>query len=232
MTAAFRITGKQPELWNAVTGETVPAKSFSQKDGRTFVDLEFDPYGSVFVVFKNEIGKDQQGIAKSNYLHLEPQSTLHGAWQVAFDPKWGGPAHVTFNELGSWTDRNEEGIRFYSGKAVYTKTFDMKSDIVNSDQVFLDLGEVKDIGIAKVLLNGKELGILWAPPLRVSVKGIMKDKDNILEIEVINTWRNRLIGDRGKPQDKRLTKTNITIQDWWQLVPSGLLGPVRILINE
>jgi hypothetical protein len=232
VTVAFRVTGKQPELWNPVTGETSPAQSFSQKDGRTFIDLQFDPYGSVFVVFKQNITTKQQGTATSNYLNLEPQTTLHGAWQVAFDTKWGAPANAAFTELTSWTDRNEEGIKFYSGKAVYSKSFDVKNAIVNSEQVFLDLGEVKDIGIAKVTLNGKELGILWAPPLRVAVKGILKEKDNKLEIEVVNTWRNRLIGDRGKPQDKRLTQTNITIQDWWQLTPSGLLGPVRILTGK
>ncbi|TLV02759.1 glycosyl hydrolase [Dyadobacter luticola] len=230
--AAFRIMGKQPELWNPVTGETRPAKSFTQENGRTFIDLELDPYGSVFVVFKDDIPKDQKGTLPTNYPQLQPETTLHGTWQVVFDPKWGGPENATFNELASWTDRNEEGIKFYSGKAVYTKTFDVNSSIASSESVFVDLGEVRDIGIAKVILNGKDLGILWAPPLRVNVKGILKEKDNKLEVEVVNTWRNRLIGDRGKPQEKRFTKTNITIQDWWQLVPSGLLGPVRILTGK
>jgi len=80
-----------------------------------------------------------------------------------------------------------------------------------------------------VKLNGKDLGILWCPPYQVSVAGLLKAKGNILEIEVVNTWRNRLIGDRDKPQSERFTKTNITIKPDWKLEPSGLLGPVQLL---
>lgn len=229
ITAAFRITGKQPELWNAVTGETQPAKAFYQKEGKTYIPLEFDPYGSVFVVFKNDISKTAAGSEKTNYLYPETASTLHGSWEVTFEPNWGAPAKATFNELVSWTDRNEDGIKYYSGKAVYSKQFDAAADLVSAANAWLDLGEVKDVGIARVILNGKDLGILWAPPLRVSVTGVLKEKDNDLKIEVVNTWRNRLVGDRGKPQDKRFTKTNIKIQEKWQLLPSGLLGPVRLL---
>lgn len=229
MTAAFRISGKQPELWNAVTGETKPATSFYQKDGKTFVPLEFDPYGSVFVVFRNDISKDQNGVQKSNYVKIEPVTTLHGAWDVTFDPKWGAPANVIFNELTSWSDRTEEGIKFYSGKAVYNKKFDAGKDLVTGNNAYLDLGEVKDIGIARVVLNGQDLGILWAPPLRVSISGLLKEKDNDLIVEVVNTWRNRLIGDRTKPFEKQLTKTNVKVLDTWQLTPSGLLGPVRLM---
>lgn len=229
MTAAFRITGRQPELWNPVTGETRPATSFLQKDGRTYIPLEFDPYGSVFVVFKDEIPKDKNGDTKSNFVHLEQATTLHGSWEVAFDPAWGGPASTEFNELVSWPDRNEEGIKYYSGKAMYSKKFNADKELTESKTVFLDLGEVKDIGIARVILNGKDLGILWAPPLRVPVNGLLRDKDNVLQVEVVNTWRNRLIGDRTKPAEKRFTKTNIKALETWQLTPSGLLGPVRLL---
>jgi hypothetical protein len=229
MTAAFRVTGKQPELWNPVTGETRPATTFFQQNGITYVPLQFDPYGSLFVVFKNAIAKDQNGNNTPNYPELHHQTTLHGSWDVSFDPQWGGPAHTVFNELTSWSDRTEEGIKFYSGKAVYSKKFDAGKALGAGRAVYLDLGDVKDIGIAKVILNGKDLGILWAPPHRVDVSGVLQEKDNELKVEVVNTWRNRLIGDRTKPAEKRVTKTNIKVLDTWQLTPSGLLGPVRLL---
>lgn len=229
ITAGFRITGMQPEIWNAVTGETKVAEAFYQKDGQTYLTLEFDPFGSVFIIFKEQIGSDKKGEKLSNYLNLESHTTLHGSWDVSFDPKWGGPAKTVFNELVSWTDRNEEGIKYYSGTAVYHKRFDLDTSLVKGINTYLDLGEVKDIGIARVTLNGKDLGILWAPPLRVSITGIVKQKGNELRIEVVNTWRNRLIGDRLKPAEKRVTKTNVKVLDTWQLTPSGLLGPVRLL---
>ena len=127
----------------------------------------------------------------------------------------------------SWTNSPEEGIKYYSGVATYKTSFNVNGSM--SEAKLLDLGIVKDVGIAKVKLNGKDLGILWCPPYRVSVAGILKEKRNILEIEVVNTWRNRLIGDRGKPQNERFTQTNITIKPDWKLESSGLLGPVQLL---
>ena len=83
--------------------------------------------------------------------------------------------------------------------------------------------------MARVRLNGQDLGIVWAPPFRVEVSKALKKKGNKLEIEVVNSWRNRLVGDRDKPQDQRFTKTNITIRKEWPLLPAGLLGPVQLL---
>ena len=227
LTAAFRITGKQPELWDAVTGEIRPARSFYQENGRTFVDLSFNPNGSTFVIFRKAILSNKSEKVESNFSVYKPVQEINNAWKVNFDPKWGGPKSVTFNKLVSWTDRPEEGIKFYSGKAVYKTTFDLNTPLKEAG--ILDLGEVKDVGIAKVKVNGKDLGILWCPPYQVSVKGLLKEKGNVLEIEVVNTWRNRLIGDRDKSQNERFTKTNITIKPDWQLLPSGLLGPVKLL---
>jgi hypothetical protein len=83
---------------------------------------------------------------------------LEGSWNTTFDPKWGGPARAEFPELISWTERPEEGIKYYSGTARYTKTFDLDSN-AKSGRLFLDLGEVKDV--AEVRLNGKKLGVLY-----------------------------------------------------------------------
>lgn len=229
ITVSFRITGKQPEIWNAMTGETRPAKSFYQKEGKTFIPLEFDPYGSSFVVFKNSIAGSEKGSLSSNYPDIKPAATLSGNWDVLFDPGLGSQVKVAFPELVSWTERPEEKIKYYSGKAVYLKSFDTEGNLTEAKEVYIDLGEVKDVGIARVKLNGKDLGIVWAPPFRVSVTGLLKEKDNRLEVEVVNTWRNRLVGDRGKPQDQRVTKTNVKILDTRQLLPSGLLGPVRLM---
>ncbi len=72
----------------------------------------------------------------------------------------------------------------------------------------------------------------WTLPFRVKVTGLTKPKDNMLEIEVTNSWRNRVVGDRGKPQKQRFTQTNITIQPQWELLDAGLLGPVQVMQSK
>ncbi len=232
LTATFRVGGRQPELWNPVTGETKPATDFRQQNGQTSLPLHLDPYGSVFVVFRKAIPATQQGMTDSkNTLTYQPVATLEGPWQVQFDPKWtaGSPASVHFDKLVDWTTRPEEGIHFYSGTATYKKTFD--APVNASGALFLDLGDIQDVAMARVRLNGQNLGIVWTPPFRVPL-GKLRPTGNQLEIDVVNSWRNRLIGDRAKPKAQRITQTNITVRPDWKLQPSGLLGPVVLLRGE
>ena len=224
----FRVSGKQPELWDAVTGERSAAKAFKQADGQTTLPLELPPYGSMFVVFQKPVTGD--GKADRNAPVLMPVQTLDGSWTVQFDPKWGGPDQpVTFETLQDWTQLSEEGIKFYSGTATYRKTFDLGAAKSPQRELYLDLGVVKNV--AEVRLNGKKLGVVWCPPWRIDISKAVKAKDNKLEIDVVNLWPNRLIGDGKLPPEKRFTKTNI--QSFYKgehtLLPSGLLGPAIIL---
>jgi hypothetical protein len=225
----FRVSKKQPELWNPVTGQITTAKAFKQSGGRTVVPMVFDPYGSCLVVFRNAIDATKQGTKGSNAPVLHIVKKIQGPWQVRFDPAWGGPASVEFTVLTDWTLHPTEGIRYYSGKATYVNTFVLKPD--SCKRFWLQLNEVKDVGIAAVLLNGKDIGITWTKPFRLEITDALKAGRNRLEITVVNSWQNRLIGDRGKAQDKRYTQTNIKIRDDWTLRHSGLLGPVEIKSN-
>ncbi len=56
-----------------------------------------------------------------------------------------------------------------------------------------------------------------------------KPADNLLEIDVVNLWPNRLIGDAALPPEKRFTRTNIPLKKSARLLSSGLLGPVTIV---
>jgi hypothetical protein len=226
---AFRTSGRRPELWDPVTGRTRAAEAFVQKEGRTFLPLEFDPYGSLFVVFRRPIALHENGAGRSNSTTNEPIATVDGPWDVRFDPKWGAPEQVRFDRLTSWTTRPEEGVRFYSGKAHYRTQFDFSAPPARTGRLVLDLGDIRDVGVARVTLNGKHLGIVWSPPFRVDVTEALKTRGNVLEVEVANSWRNRLVGDRDLPEAGRLTRTNITIRKEWTLLDAGLLGPVQIL---
>ena len=93
-------------------------------------------------------------------------------------------------------------------------------------------GQVKDVGIARVTLNATDLGVVWRPPFRVDVTKAVRRGENKLEVTVVNSWRNRLIGDRELPENKRLTRTNINVDKSWKREPSGLLGPVHLQTAE
>jgi hypothetical protein len=156
---------------------------------------------------------------------------LSGAWDVSFDPKWGGPKKVSFDSLVDWTARPEPGIKFYSGTAVYRKKFDLRSAPAKGTRLRLDLGELHEIG--SVRLNGRDLGIVWTKPTQVDITDAAKAGSNDLEITVVNLWPNRLIGDAGLPQESRLTQTNVhKFSSHSPLLPSGLIGPVRLLSVE
>jgi hypothetical protein len=223
---AFRVRKRQPELWDPVTGHTTRAKAFKQIEGRTIVPVQFDPYGSFLVVFRNTIGATQQGMERYNAPVLNTVKEIQGPWQVGFDPAWGGPASVEFKILTDWTQHPTAGIKYYSGKAVYKTSFEFKPE--RGKRYWLQLNEIKDVGIAAITLNSKAIGITWTKPFRVEITDALKPARNKLEITVINSWQNRLIGDRSRPQEERYTKTNIKVRDDWKLRKSGLLGPIEI----
>ena len=234
----FRISGRQPEIFDPVSGSIRPATAFRQIDGCTTLPLQFDRFGSYFVVFRKPIATDVAGNAEGNFPKLVHVQAFTGPWNVAFDPAWGGPTNAEFSELVSWTQRPEEGIKYYSGKVTYRKTFDLSdaADVgkVNnrkSKQLFLDLGNVKEV--AEVRLNGKKLGILWCSPWRVDITKAVKPTSNVLEVDVINLWANRVIGDLHQPKENRFTKTHNVFRfaenmKNTALIRSGLLGPVTL----
>jgi hypothetical protein len=198
---AFGVAGKQPELWNPVTGETRALPEFEVKDGRTILPLQFAAAESCFIVFRKPISSLDCFAGSKNFPALQTVGEISGSWQVAFDPKWGGPQQVTFDKLDDWTQRAEDSIKFYSGTAVYTKTFDLPDSklTTKNSKLFLDLGAVH--ALAEVRLNGKYLGVVWTAPWRLDISPTVKAKGNKLEIKVTNVWANRLIGDEQQPAD-------------------------------
>lgn len=241
----FRVTGKQPQLWNPVNGEIRNLPAFTDDGTCTSVDLSFEPNQSFFVVFD---GKPQPDLGVKNFSLSKEIQKLDKSWQVSFDPKWGGPANVEFKELQDWSQCPDEGIKYYSGTAVYCQSFNYSQSL--QKPVYLDLGQVKNI--AKVWLNGKDLGVIWTNPWEVEITDALKKGNNELRIEVTNLWVNRLIGDELKQDDgivdgqwpewlingkERPSKryTFATFRHYTKespLLESGLLGPVRIVVKE
>ena len=226
----FRVTGKQPELWDAVTGQIRPAVAFRQSRGQTTVPLEFGPHGSLFVVFRELIATAAAGAASRNFPVFTNAQEITGGWTVTFDPKWGGPESADFDRLISWTRRPEAGIRYYSGKATYRHTFDLPEAFREPGrQIALDLGVVKNL--AAVRLNGQSLGVVWTAPFRLDITSAVRPVGNRVEIDVVNLWPNRLIGDAALPPQQQLTRGNVKLAKDQPLLESGLLGPVTLSVT-
>ena len=158
------------------------------------------------------------------------QELVKGSWTVSFQKKRGAPeGDIPFDRLESWTNRSEDGIRYFSGTANYRKTIKVKADrFEKGRRVYLDLGDVKYL--AEVVVNDRPLGVLWKPPYRVDITDAAKPGDNTVDVRVTNVWKNRLIGDQKLPVKSRLTWTFYPFyKPDDSLVPSGLLGPVRLL---
>ncbi|BAU55722.1 glycosyl hydrolase [Mucilaginibacter gotjawali] len=244
--AVFRSVKGAPELWDPITGETRKLPQFKVKGSQTTIPLQFDAYQSYFIVFHSG-GAAKPSANKDNFPVLNKIETLNGSWQVSFDPKKGGPAKTTFNELADWTKSPVEGVKYYSGIAVYRKDFTLPGNVsITHGKIYLDLGDIKNL--ARVKLNGKDLGVIWTAPWHVDISSALKHGNNQLEIEVANLWVNRLIGDEKLPDDgikddkwpdwliKGLPRPSgrITFSSFHPynqnspLFKSGLMGPVTL----
>lgn len=197
----FKVSGMQPELWDPVTGTMRDLSEFEDQNGTTSLSIIFDSCQSFFVVFRNkaiQAGNNK----KKNFPSYKEAATINGSWHVQFDSAWGGPVKpVTFAALSDWINNTDAGIKYFSGTAVYSKSFTLSPSQINKQNaMYLDLGVVKHI--ASVKLNGKDLGVVWTAPWHLKIPaGLLKPGDNRLVIEVTNVWANRLIGDEQEPPD-------------------------------
>jgi hypothetical protein len=228
---SLRVSGRVPELWDAVTGTIAKAKTWQFQNGRTLLPVQLPPNGSVFIVLQQAA---KQTISKAGKNWIEPTvaQEITGEWTVTFDTAYGGPAQpVSFNNLTDWSKHSDSLIRYYSGTASYSKTFSFNNSLSNNKQVWLNVGKVANI--AQVTLNGINCGVAWTAPYRVDITKALKPGENKLKIEVANTWHNRMIGDQRIPEDKRITQTTATFRlQGRPLLEAGLLGPVNIEVIE
>jgi hypothetical protein len=221
-TISFRVTGKVPERWFPETGKTEKV-SYQIKDGRTTVPLKFESWEAYFIVFR-----DKSTVASYTKPVVTESSVanLSGVWKVNFQQERGAPQQATFNTLASLTENADPGIKYFSGTAAYDNTFDVPK-VTKTASYILDLGEVKNI--AEVVVNGKTVGTVWKKPFRIDITEALKAGRNTVQIRVTNLWVNRLIGDA---QPGVATKITFTTMPFYQadspLLPSGLLGPVRV----
>ncbi|MBE9583784.1 hypothetical protein IM792_04930 [Mucilaginibacter sp. JRF] len=222
-TLSFRNTGNI-ELWDPVTGKVTPLESKVNGD-RTSLQLDLPQAGSCFVVFDHN--------SKSgNIRNLKTASVIKftDGWNIAFPDGWGAPKAIQVNELKPWKDMDMSAeAKAFSGTAVYSTTFNVQAD-QKADHYSIDLGNVAMI--AKVTLNGKDMGTVWSAPYRLDVSDAIVNGKNSLQVEVTSTWFNRLVYDAALPEDQRKTWTISGPDKAAPLRNSGLLGPVTISVEK
>jgi hypothetical protein len=124
---------------------------------------------------------------------------LEGPWRLAFPPGWGAPPQVELPTLISWTEHSHPDVRHFSGTATYSMEFDLPEGVSPDQRLWLELGTVQVMG--QVILNGRDLGVLWKEPYTVEVTNAVRPGRNRIEVRVTNLWVNRLIGDAALPDD-------------------------------
>jgi hypothetical protein len=242
----FRTTLGVPELWDPITGEARELPEFSKGEKGITIPMQFEAYQSFFIVFVKNA--KPLHIQKKNFPSQQKVAMINGPWTVSFDTTWGGPDKIVFNQLEDWTSRTENGIKYYSGIATYSKIFDASRLKIKkkNKKISIDLGKVNVM--ARIKLNGNDLGVLWTAPWKVNITQFLKVGKNRLEIQVANLWPNRLIGDHFLPNDgiinhkwpewllkgEKRTSGRYTFSTYNpykkgdRLLNSGLLGPVTI----
>lgn len=223
---SLRASGKIPERWNPVTGETLTDIQWNIQNKRTNITLSLDANESVFIVLKTPTDRIENQMKATK---AQTPIVINTPWRVQFDEKSRGTKEpVIFNNLNDWSTHKNEQIRYYSGTALYQNNFKLTSD--QKTRYYLELEEV--CNLAEVKVNGKSCGIIWTKPYKVEITDAIKNGNNTLEISVANTWANRIMGDENFGAEKddsqkiwtnaryRLTEKN--------LVKSGLIGTVKI----
>ncbi len=256
--AVFRqAAGRRVSLWDPATGRrTSPREVGSAGTKGIRVTLDLDPHGSVFVVFTDVDLETEPSLVVSG------ERPVEGPWELHFPEGQGAPAEpLILNELADWTQHADFGVRHFSGTARYSTSLRVDDeDLGSRSHILLDLGEVREM--AEVRVNGQRAEILWKPPFRTEITPLVRPGENELEIRVTNLWVNRLIGDESHPDEMKWTEIPgaalpLEWPEWmkqgqarpdsdrvawttrgkiWSrddpLLPSGLLGPVRLLTAE
>ena len=211
----FRTKG-DAAIFDPVSGE--------RKAWNNGTKLTLQPSQSVFVEFGGKKGVRRFGVP-------ELLECTFAQWRLSFSEGWGAPASVTLGNLVSWTEIPgfSAEAKAYSGTVMYETEFDFGD--TKDGRLLLDLGRVETV--AKVYVNGREVRTLWCEPYQCDVTGLVRSGRNSLKIEVTNTWRNRVLFDQNQPEECRKTwilyRKNFNPPLDSPMIPSGLMGPVRLL---
>lgn len=215
-----------PELWTPTDGRRRALPEYERIGGSTVVPLRLDSYESTFVVFDRSTGALPAASAL-NYPAATTLCRLDGRWELTLRSMLGEERKCRLDTLLDLSTSDDDALRHFSGTMTYRTTVSLSRQ-PTARSVMLDLGNVREM--AKVKVNGQYAGGLWTPPYRLDITNLLRKGKNTIEIEVVNNWYNRLVGDAALPRDQRATRRiHKSIRATNALQPAGLMGPVTIL---
>jgi hypothetical protein len=234
--ATFRVSGLHPEWWDPMLGRRTAAPVEDRRSRGTAIALDLEPYGSRVLVFSRAAAGPPEKPRKT-----VPVVDLSTGWTVRFKGR-----QVAYPKLRSWTEDPE--TRFFSGQAVYERTFPVGETAASFVLEFGDGAVVAERvqnqpgmqacldspvrEAAVVYLNGRRAGSVWAPPYSLDVTPFVRTGENSIRIVVGNLAINRMAGspppDYGPLHARFGRRFDPQDMENLQALPSGLLGPVRL----
>ena len=228
ITATFRdARGRQPELWDAAQGTRRMLPQFSVgNDSAVTLPMKLAPQQSVFVVFERQLPSEP--IAGENFPSGRDWVNLPAKWTLKLESPFGETLTLNDATAGSLSENDDPFVRHFSGTMTYTAEVKLPA-APKGKHVMLDLGSVGDM--AEVRVNGILAGGVWTAPYTVDITNHIRKNVNKKEIQIVNNWNNRLIGDATLPEHERLTSLPVhTTSAASPLQPSGLLMQPRLII--
>jgi hypothetical protein len=213
-----------------LTGETGLA-DIKASNGQKLIYLQLEPGESLILrTFNRKVDGDKWASFQKNGQSIE----IKGPWHVTFTK--GGPnlpRNVQIKELTSWTEFDGAEAKRFAGTAKYTVRFNRPAG--QADDWLLHLGSVYES--ARVKINGQSIGTLCTFPFQRRIGRYLQDGENTLELEVTNLMANRIADmDRRGVGWRIFYEINfVNIQynpfdaSQWKPMPSGLVGPVRLV---
>lgn len=214
-----------------MTGNKGLAK-LQEKDGKTQIYLQLRPGESMILrTFNTAISSTEDW---KYYQATNKKLTIDNNWKLSFVESHPAVTETfDIDTLGSWTNIDNEVLSKNMGTGRYSTTFNFKKEA--GKEYRLSLGDVRES--AKVTVNRKDAGTLFAVPFETNVGSLLVDGETIIEIDVTNLPANRIRDyDKCGVEWRIFNKINFvsitykpTKFDIWEVIPSNLVGPVEII---
>jgi hypothetical protein len=223
----FNAKGLLPEIYDPVTGGIKNPYSADVKNGKVKFFESFEPFESKFIIFNKNGIPVPHDESRDNYVkRIQPVSN---DWKLVFKTDNDSLTRVVKYTDGfqSWTIDSTDFIKYFSGSVLYKSSFIVDKKPDSFETAFLGMRFLYNIATVKV--NGIDCGTIWTKPYKVDILKAIRQGENQVEIEVTNTWHNRLIGDSYLPAEKKKTFTTAPFRlSNRPLDPAGIIGSVEI----